>query len=153
PRGENLIFAISQPRAGSTLLQRILAAHPSIFATAEPWLMLHPLYALRAQGHTADYNAEWARAALKDFCDNLEGGEQAYLEALRGMGVSLYNQALQRSGRPCFLDKTPRYYQICPELRRTFPEAKFILLLRNPLAVLSSILTSWIHEDWERLEL
>ncbi|HXI50198.1 MAG TPA: sulfotransferase, partial [Candidatus Saccharimonadales bacterium] len=153
PRGENLIFAISQPRAGSTLLQRMLAGHPSIFATAEPWIMLHPLYALRAQGHTADYNAEWARAALKDFCDNLEGGEQAYVEALRAMGVSLYNQALQRSGRACFLDKTPRYYQICPELRRTFPEAKFILLLRNPLAVLSSMLTSWIQEDWERLEL
>jgi len=153
PQGENLIFIISQPRAGSTLLQRILAGHPSIFATAEPWIMLHPLYALRDRGHTAEYNEEWARAALKDFCGSLEGGEQAYVDAVRGMGVSLYNNALRSSGRSCFLDKTPRYYLICPELRRTFPKARFILLLRNPLAVLSSVLSSWIKEDWERLDL
>ncbi|HXJ55907.1 MAG TPA: glycosyltransferase [Verrucomicrobiae bacterium] len=152
PHGENLIFVISQPRAGSTLLQRILAGHPAVFATAEPWIMLHPLYALREKGHTAEYNEDWARAALKDFCENLEGGEQAYLDAVRTMGLSLYNRALQPSGRQCFLDKTPRYYHICGELRRTFPQAKFILLLRNPIAILSSILTSWIKEDWSRLD-
>jgi hypothetical protein len=28
PRGENLLFLVSQPRAGSTLLQRMLATHP-----------------------------------------------------------------------------------------------------------------------------
>src|SRR5262249_31800148 len=103
PLGENLIFAISQPRAGSTLLQRILSGHPEIFATAEPWIMLHPLYALRDGGYQADYNAEWARAALQDFCAQLEGGEQAYVEAVRAMGVLLYNQALRPSNRGRFL--------------------------------------------------
>jgi glycosyltransferase involved in cell wall biosynthesis/Flp pilus assembly protein TadD len=153
PHGERLLFAISQPRAGSTLLQRILAAHPAIYATAEPWLMLHPLYALRERGHTADYNAEWARTALRDFCSNLEGGEEAYRDAVRTMGVTLYNKALEPSGREWFLDKTPRYYLITAELRRTFPKASFVFPLRNPLAVLASILASWIKDDWERLEL
>ena len=150
--GENLIFVVSQPRAGSTLLQRMLAGHPSVFATAEPWILLHPLYALRRGGHTAEYNEEWAQAALRDFCGCLEGGEQAYLEAVRGMALSLYNNALRPSGRPCFLDKTPRYYYIASDLRRLFPQAKVIFLLRNPLAVLSSILTSWVQEDWPRLD-
>jgi len=152
PQGENLIYLISPPRAGSTLLQRILAGHADVFATAEPWLMLHPLYALKNCGHAANYNAEWARAALSDFCENLESGEDAYVRAVAGMARELYNHALQPSGRRCFLDKTPRYYFIAPELLRTFPEAKFVFLLRHPLAVLSSILESWIGDDWPRLD-
>ena len=42
--GENLIFIISQPRSGSTLLQRMLSGNKDIKASAETWLMLHPLY-------------------------------------------------------------------------------------------------------------
>ena len=57
-QGENLIFIISQPRAGSTLLQRILGGHPEIHTAAEPWIMLHPLYALKSKGCSAEYNAE-----------------------------------------------------------------------------------------------
>ncbi|HXG49048.1 MAG TPA: sulfotransferase, partial [Methylomirabilota bacterium] len=152
PLGDHLIFLISQPRAGSTLLQRVLAGHPEIFATAEPWLMLHPLYALRTEGLTAEYDAGQARAALKDFCENLPRGEESYVEAVRAFGVALYNQALAPSGRSRFLDKTPRYYLVCDELRRAFPRAKFVLLLRNPLAVLASILTTWVKQDWPRLD-
>ncbi len=152
PHGENLIFLTSPPRAGSTLLQRLLLGSPDLFATAEPWIMLHPLFALRAHGHTADYNALWANAALTDFCAQLDGGTDAYLDAVRSFGRDLYNRALAPSGRRCFLDKTPRYYFIAPELRRTFPAAKFVFLLRNPLAVLASILDSWIKNDWPRLK-
>ena len=59
-RGENLVFIISQPKAGSTLLQRIVAGHPDIQTSAETWLMLHPVYGLRKTGIQANYNANWA---------------------------------------------------------------------------------------------
>ena len=101
PFGENLIYVISSPRAGSTLLQRVLAGHPDVFATAEPWVMLHPLYALKDSGYSAEYDAATARVALKDFCANLEGGEEAYFEGVRRMGGALYNHALRPSGRRC----------------------------------------------------
>ena len=39
---EDLIFVISQPRLGSTFLQRLLAGHPEVQTSAETWLMLHP---------------------------------------------------------------------------------------------------------------
>ena len=152
PKGENLIFLISQPRSGSTLLQRILAGHPEIFATAEPWIMLHPLHALKQDGYSAVYNADLARIGLRDFCKCLPGGEEDYVAAVRGMAVSLYNGALIGSGKTRFLDKTPRYYFICQELRRTFPAARFIFLLRNPLAVVASILQTWVKDDWQKME-
>ena len=65
--GQNLIFLISQPRAGSTMTQRILGSHPDICTVSEPWLMLHPLYAMRPQGYEAEYHAWEARVALKNF--------------------------------------------------------------------------------------
>ncbi len=151
--GENIIFIISQPRAGSTLLQRILAGHPDIHTAAEPWIMLHPLYALKHSGYTAEYNEQWAQWALEDFCETLTGGEDTYISAVRSFALTLYGDCLSRSGKRFFLDKTPRYYLIIPELYRVFPKARYIYLLRNPLAVLSSILHDWIKTDWQKLAL
>jgi len=144
--GSNLIFIISLPRAGSTLLQHILGGHPDILALPEPWIMLHPLYALKIRGLTADYEAEQARHALEVFLDNM-GGEDIYYESLRSMASVLYGKALLHSHKSCFLDKTPRYYNVIPELYQLFPKAKFIFLLRNPLAILSSVLKTWFQNN------
>jgi len=137
--GANLIFLISQPRAGSTLLQKILGAHPEIHTVSEPWVALHPLFALRQKGVSAFYSHALAREATRDFVS-----EQVYFDGVRLLLNHLYNSVLAPSGKPIFLDKTPRYYFIIAELRRVFPDARFLFLLRNPLAVLSSILEAWV---------
>lgn len=148
---ENLIFLISQPRSGSTLLQRILGGHPAVHTTAEPWLMLHPIYALRSTGHQAEYNAQLAYEALVDFYGELSDGEDTYLEAIRRMSFYLYGTACKQARKPYFLDKTPRYYLIVPELMCLFPQARFILLLRNPLGVLNSLLRHYVQGYWPLL--
>lgn len=150
-QGEKLIFLISQPRAGSTMLQRVLASHPDIHTMAEPWLMLHPLYALRSTGITAEYDARLAASALQDFIRKLPTGENDYLESIRLMYGHLYDRALASSGKTFFLDKTPRYYFIIGELHRLFPRSNLIILLRNPLAVLCSILNTWVKGNWPLL--
>jgi hypothetical protein len=38
------LFLLSLPRSGSTLAQRILAAHGGIATTSEPWILLPYLY-------------------------------------------------------------------------------------------------------------
>lgn len=152
-KGKKLIFLISQPRAGSTLTQKILAGHPKIHTVSEPWLMLPPLYLLRLQERDMAYNTQIASEALKDFFQILPNGEETHFEGLRRMYSYLYESALQGTGKSYFLDKTPRYYHIIPELYRTFPEAKFIILLRNPLAVCCSIISRWVQENWFQLYL
>ncbi len=150
--GENLIFLISQPRAGSTLLQRILNGHSDIHTTAEPWIMLHPLYALKKNGLIAEFDSNLARQGLEDFISQVPERQELYFKALRHMGCTLYNRMLEVSGKRFFLDKTPRYYLIIPELKKVFPKAKFIFLLRNPLAVLSSTLKVWFQNNSEILQ-
>jgi hypothetical protein len=146
-KGENLIFVISQPRAGSTLLQKMLAAHPEIHTVSEPWIALHPLFALREQGIIADFDQHLAHLAIQEFLRQLPEREEAYWESVRRMLSYLYNRALDGSGKSTFLDKTPRYYFVIPELRRVFPDARFVFLLRNPIAVLSSILETWVKRN------
>jgi hypothetical protein len=150
--GEGLMFLISQPRAGSTMLQRVLASHPDIHTVSEPWIALHPLFALREHGISGDFDSALARQALQEFLRPLPDGEKQYWRAVRRMLGYLYSCALEGSGKSIFLDKTPRYYFVIPELRRVFPDARFIFLLRNPVAVLASHLDTWLKsEDIARL--
>ena len=150
-RGENLIFIISQPKAGSTLLQRILAGHPDIQTSAETWLMLHPTYGLRKMGITADYNANWAATGVREFLDNYADGRETYNEGVRSFAETIYGSVLEKHGKRLFLDKTPRYTMIVDELYELFPKAKYILLIRNPLAILKSELHTYVKDDWPML--
>ena len=150
--GENLIFLVSQPRAGSTLLQRVLAGHPEIHTTAEPWIMLPLLYSLRNEGIHTEYNQALAVSAVNDFLISIDMGKPAYLQATGALAANIYQQACTKAGKTIFLDKTPRYYLILDELYQLFPGAKFSLLFRHPLAVLHSILDTRVKGNWLLLQ-
>jgi Sulfotransferase family len=137
---DRLIFLISQPRSGSTLLQHILGSHPEVHTLPEPWFMLNFVYALHERGISTEYNARYALLALKGFLHEIHKTEDDYLKLVGETALKLYAAALEGTGKRFFLDKTPRYYFILPELYRLFHNAHFILLVRNPLAVLTSIL-------------
>ncbi|MDG2156058.1 MAG: sulfotransferase [Gammaproteobacteria bacterium] len=149
--GENLIFIISQPRSGSTLLQRMLSGNKDIKASAETWLMLHPLYAVRSEGIVTDYGARWAALALNEFLEHYTDGASVHDSAVRSWARVFYENALENGNGRIFVDKTPRYAMILPELLRLFPKARFIFLLRNPMAVLYSELNSFVKDDFNML--
>ncbi len=150
-QGENIIFLISQPRAGSTLLQLMLSGHPDIATTSEPWIALHPFYALRKQGIETHYNSKWAQFALLDFLKQSGIDENFYKKQVGSFLLSFYEKSIEYQKKKYFLDKTPRYYHVINELLDVFPQAKCLVLIRNPLAVLNSILKTWVKGDYSRL--
>lgn len=141
------VFLVSLPRTGSTLVQRVLAAHPEIETLAEPWLFLPHAYGLREEGIAAEYTHPIAVRAVREFVSQLPEGEATYREALRAFVVDLYDRAAPGPGR-YFLDKTPRYHHVIDELFATFPDARFVFLWRNPLAVVASIVDTWCKGKW-----
>jgi hypothetical protein len=96
----------------------------------------------------AIYDWDLAQTALFNFIEELPSGMEDYLQGLRRMYEHLYNRAMENTDARMFVDKTPRYHLILPELRKIFPEARFILLFRNPLSVLTSVIRTWIGSDW-----
>lgn len=141
------LFLLSLPRSGSTLAQRILAAHGPIATASEPWILLPYLYTLRKGGTYAEYNHGSLVEAIEDFCDVLPAGREDYLAEIRELALRLYGKA-SPDGARYFLDKTPRYHLISEEIVATFPEAKFVVLWRNPLAVVASIMETWSGGRW-----
>lgn len=146
-----LIFLISLPRSGSTLLQHVLAGHPEVGSTAEPWILLPPIYALRKDGLQSEYGGEAGQVGLSQFLEQLAEGQARYVAAVRGMALELYGAFLRDHKKERFLDKTSRYYLIVPELVRIFPEARYVVLVRNPLATLASYLDVMVTGEWRGL--
>ena len=144
------IFLFSLPRSGSTLLQRILMSHSQIASVAEPWLMLPFSYASKSQGVLTEYSHEISRIALDDFISSLPNQEQDYFDALGDFVQGLYSKQCQNN-ELYFLDKTPRYYLIIPEILKTFPDAKFIFLFRNPVHVMGSMIETWGNGSFKKL--
>lgn len=147
---DQLIFVISPPRAGSTLLQRMLGAHSEVFTHPEPHLITpleHLGYFARVDG--APYDHVNASEAMRTFVDGLPGGEADYLDALRAYADTLYGRMLSTSEKSRFLDKTPAYALSLDFLVKLYPHAKYVVLTRHPLAVFSSYANSFYAGNWE----
>lgn len=136
------IFLFSLPRSGSTLLQKVLMSHQNIASVAEPWIMLPFSYANKEEGVLTEYAHHVSSRAFEDFICNLPNKENDYYEALGIFAKSLYEKQCLND-ETYFLDKTPRYYNIIPEILKSFPDAKFIFLFRNPLHIMSSMMQTW----------
>lgn len=119
--------------------------HPQIKSVAEPWLLLPLVYNRKMEGTLTSYSHELSCLAQKDFVSALPGGEDSYNHLLSKFILELYAKQCSND-EMYFLDKTPRYYHIIPEIAKMFPDAKFIFLFRNPVHVFSSILRTWCED-------
>lgn len=159
---QRLVFLISPPRSGSTLLARMLGAHASIVAPEEPHLIT-PLAHLGyyASVDAAPYDPVITRQAARALVAGLPGGETAYLAALRGYSDAIYSGLL--AARPAaptgaagaagpapttrLLDKTPAYALSLDFLAKLYPNACYVVLTRHPIAVWSSYVDSFFDGD------
>jgi hypothetical protein len=134
------IFIFSITRSGSTLLQRVIGSYPDVATVSEPWLLIPLLYTLRRRGIAAEYTHPLAVDAIEDFCLQLPCGVEDYRAELRRFILRLYAKAAPADGVRYFVDKTPPYFFVIDEILELFPDAKCIVLWRNPLMVLASLI-------------
>ena len=145
-----LLFLIGPPRSGSTLLNRMLGAHPAIHAPVEPHL-LTPLAHLGYYDRvtSADYDPIISQLGIRELVEHLPEGETDYLEALRAYTDGIYSRLLDGTGSSFLLDKTPAYALVLDFVTRLYPDARYIVLTRHPLSVWSSIVDSFFDGDHE----
>jgi len=117
-QGEDVIFIVSQPRAGSSLIEQILASHPQVDGAGE----LPDLPAVlqeEAQLRDKPFLA-WASEAAADDWQRLGA---RYLE----------RTARWRRERPRFTDKLPDNWRYVGAALAMLPRARIVICRRDPV--------------------
>jgi Sulfotransferase family len=146
-----MFFVLGKERSGTTLLQLMLNAHANIVAPPESRFIILLYF---RYGKTK----QWTEKIISDLCEDLykEGlfrdfwgvDKQELISVLLAvkdkLTYPLLCKIIFRLSSPdkkdvcIFFDKNPLYYYFLPELKRIFPEAKYIHLVRDYRANLVS---------------
>lgn len=128
----------------------MLESHSRILGGPEPHL-LTPLAHLGvwANVEKAPYDHVLAVDAQKLFIEQLPNGERDYWRACRAYCDVLYEGFLAGSGKDIALDKTPAYALVLPFIAKVFPDAKYVVLTRHPIATFSSFANSFFDGRYD----
>jgi hypothetical protein len=124
-----LIFVGGSPRSGTTLVQRVLDCHPEIYGGPE-FDFVPPI---------VDLFQDMRRSIQSGRIDAILD-EKALVHAFRGLLVALLLPKLQAEGVRYLSEKTPSNVLAFAWLEECAPEAKKILVVRDPRDVVSSML-------------
>lgn len=118
------VFILSPIRAGSTLLRVLLNSHSQIRAPHE--MHLRTLHVTMAREFSTDVMADLGLD--KDELEHLLWDRVLHLQ-------------LQRSGKSVIVDKTPANVLMWKRLRRGWPRARYVFLLRDPASIVESVVS------------
>ncbi|WP_320782877.1 sulfotransferase [Streptomyces sp. CRN 30] len=119
---ESPVFVLSSVRSGSTLLRVLLNSHSRIRAP-------HEMHLRTLRVHLSRPFTSKAMRALELDREELE----------HVLWDRVLHLELVRSGKDLIVDKTPANALVWPRLNRCWPEARRIVLLRHPGAVVASL--------------
>jgi hypothetical protein len=124
-RGDRLVkrpaFILSSVRSGSTLLRVLLNSHSRI----------HSPHELHLRHLKVDVDAAYAEKALNEI--GLDARRLRFL-----LWDRVLHRELSASGKDLIVNKTPNDVFIADAIRECWPDARFIFLLRHPLATARS---------------
>nr|WP_321511159.1 sulfotransferase [uncultured Hyphomonas sp.] len=116
------IFIVGLPRAGSTLIEQILASHPQVDGTLELPNILSLAHRLRGRSQITDRD-RYPRILHDMSKEDLGALGEDYIE----------NTRIHRQGAPFFTDKMPNNFRHIGLIHLILPNAKIIDARRNPM--------------------
>ncbi|WP_193185060.1 tetratricopeptide repeat-containing sulfotransferase family protein [Nisaea sediminum] len=125
PGESDPVFLVGFPRSGTTLLDQVLDAHPSVEVLEERPLITNLALRLRAEGV---------------YPGALETLPEQKLADLRSAYFAERSRFMVPSEGAVYVDKMPLNIVHAGLIRRLFPRARFILALRHPCDVCLSCL-------------
>ncbi|MEO1039534.1 MAG: sulfotransferase [Pseudomonadota bacterium] len=121
-RSPDPIFIVGLPRAGSTLLEQILASHSQVDGTLELPNIIAISQHLRGRDRLSD-RTRYPRVLQELEADTLAELGRRYLE----------ETAIHRKGAPFFTDKMPNNFRHIGLIKLILPNAKIIDARRDPM--------------------
>jgi sulfotransferase family protein len=126
------VFILTSIRSGSTLLRVLLNTHSQ----------LHAPHELHLRGMRVELSSRYVVRAMREL-----GLDETALDYL--LWDRLLHWELTRSGKKYIVEKTPSDVFIWRRIAECWPDARFIILLRHPVAIARSRQLAWGHETDE----
>jgi hypothetical protein len=123
------VFIVGMGRSGTTLLGRILAAHPSVGFLNEPKAMWHVIR------DDEDVIGSYAPPHTGRLCLRAEDAD----EEVSRRGHALFAWYLRASRSKRVVDKYPELVFRHAFVRAIFPDARFLIAVRSPWSALRSV--------------
>ncbi|MFH0945719.1 MAG: sulfotransferase [Planctomycetota bacterium] len=147
------VFLVGCPRSGTTLLQRLLDAHPEV-AVAPETFFCRNFWKRRREFGDLGQDENLGRL-LEKICGMPEFAEMGLsrekfqvaaegTRSLEGLFQLLFEQFARLRGARVVGEKTPNHLLYMRTLERLFPGARFVQIVRDPRAVASS----WRKVPW-----
>ncbi len=140
PQAAGPLFVVSMWRSGSSLLYALLNKHPQVNLMYEAdLLLLRPVF-LQPAGFSdwAERWQFWNEAFARHGLDPQD--VPAGISDFRTAFEAVHKEYARRKGASIWGDKSPNYYDCLRAMARTFPDAKFIIVWRDPEGTANSIL-------------
>jgi amino acid adenylation domain-containing protein len=153
-----MLFILSAPRSGSTLLRVMLGGHSSLFAPPELELLGYDDLSQRREAHSGRQSF-WQQGTVRALMQLRGcGREEAELEmaGYEDDGIStqeFYRLMQQAAGGSLIVDKTPSYTMDMDTLRRgeeEFEGALYLHLVRNPYGMIRSFEEAHVEQIFPR---
>ncbi|MFQ5615871.1 MAG: sulfotransferase, partial [Anaerolineales bacterium] len=150
-KNPSMVFLLSAPRSGSTLLRLMLAGHSSLFCPPELALLAFDSLAAwreNQQAFFAQNGVEHALMALMNL--NIKGAGNHIEDLIRKNTPirEVYRLLQTKAGSRTLVDKTPGYAmnkQILMRAEAWFEQPKYVYLVRHPYTVIDSCVRNRIH--------
>jgi hypothetical protein len=141
------IFVLSAPRSGSTLLMEILSVgHQLVTIGRESNVIYKEFEHLHADYNNFESGCLTSKHADKNTIKYIRLMYFALMQDCNGN--YLVNKSSVNKAKPyCFIEKTPRNALNIPFLLEIFPQARFLVLFRNPENTISSLIEAWEYSE------
>lgn len=152
---ESPIFVVGTGRSGTTLMQRMLSAHSKIAITPETHFMRWVSERENIHGSPKDFDTFWKEYTSWYRFTYLGLDAERCLKLIDQLGARTFKNIfsavmlahMERYKKERTGEKSPSHVNYIPLLLKWFPNAKIIVMQRDPRAVVASKLgTPWVQD-------
>jgi hypothetical protein len=133
------VFIVGVPRSGTTLLQSLLCNTDYYFPIPETHFFSRAALGMPGKNLSHENKKEILRILYKKSRIRIDSQCLSNLKTKKEIFehiVNIYN----RDNRNTFMEKTPRHALFHLEIKQSYPDARFICMVRDPKNTISSIL-------------
>ena len=140
-------FIVGCGRSGTSLLRSLLVRHPRVAIPLESLFLIDYLRAADARPLAELLPLMVREPEIREWGLNPSLDDFKECTSVASAIRRLHEIYAEEQGKETWGQKTPRFVRSLPLLAKHFPDARFVHLVRDPRAVVSSLIRSDVHRS------